>query len=82
MANYFFLILPCLLICLSLSPSLPFSSLPPSFPPSLPPSPTCPPFLSPWQVFTWGCNDEGALGREMDDGEEFNPGVVAKLELE
>ena len=36
--------------------------------------------LSPWQVFTWGCNDEGALGREVDDGEEFSPGVVAKLE--
>ena len=68
-----------LLAHLFLSP--PFSSLPPVLlPASLPPSLPLPLALSPWQVFTWGCNDEGALGREMDDGEEFNPGVVAKLE--
>ena len=32
------------------------------------------------QVFTWGCNDEGALGRTIDEGQEFAPGVVDKLE--
>ena len=59
----------------SLHPSLTcMSSLPPSFPPSLPPSLPLP------QVFTWGCNDEGALGRVTEEGDEFNPKVVEKLE--
>lgn len=31
------------------------------------------------QVFTWGCNDEGALGREIKDGEEYSPGQVEGL---
>ena len=31
-------------------------------------------------MFTWGCNDEGALGRIVEDGDEFKPGVVDKLE--
>jgi len=29
------------------------------------------------QVFTWGCNDEGALGRLVED--EFSPGQVNEL---
>jgi len=29
------------------------------------------------QVFTWGCNDEGALGRTVED--EFMPGQVNDL---
>ena len=29
------------------------------------------------QVFTWGCNDEGALGRTVDD--EYTPGQVNEL---
>ena len=28
------------------------------------------------QVYTWGCNDEGALGRITRDGEEYSPGLV------
>jgi len=28
------------------------------------------------EVYTWGCNDDGALGRVADDGEEFTPGKV------
>ena len=28
------------------------------------------------QVFTWGCNDEGALGR---DGDECDPAIVPSL---
>lgn len=30
------------------------------------------------QLFTWGCNDEGALGRmtSSDDGDEYLPGSV------
>lgn len=31
------------------------------------------------QVFTWGCNDEGALGRETKDGEEYSPGQVLTI---
>jgi regulator of chromosome condensation len=31
------------------------------------------------KVFTWGCNDEGALGRAIEDGQEFTPGLVDKL---
>ena len=35
----------------------------------------------PLQVFTWGCNDESALGRTVkEDGEEFVPGLVGALE--
>lgn len=30
-------------------------------------------------MFTWGCNDEGALGRETRDGEEYSPGQVLSL---
>lgn len=30
-------------------------------------------------MFTWGCNDEGALGREVKDGEEYSPGQVLSL---
>ncbi len=32
------------------------------------------------QVYTWGCNDEGALGRETEEGEEYIPQSVEKLE--
>lgn len=32
------------------------------------------------QVYTWGCNDEGALGRKTAEGEEYQPGVVSSLE--
>ena len=56
----------------SLPPSLPHS-LTHSLPPSLPPSP---PPLSSSQVYTWGCNDEGALGRDADEDEGFFPGLV------
>lgn len=28
------------------------------------------------EVYTWGCNDDGALGRTTADGEEFLPGKV------
>ena len=31
------------------------------------------------QVYTWGCNDEGALGRETKEGDEYVPGRVEKL---
>ena len=31
-----------------------------------------------FQVFTWGCNDEGALGRVVKEGEEFSPGCVVE----
>ena len=30
-------------------------------------------------MFTWGCNDEGALGRETKDGEEYSPELVSSL---
>ena len=30
-------------------------------------------------MFTWGCNDEGALGRETKEGEEYLPGQVLDL---
>ena len=30
-------------------------------------------------MFTWGCNDEGALGRDTKDGEEYTPGQVLTL---
>ena len=30
-------------------------------------------------MFTWGCNDEGALGRETEEGEEYVPGQVPSL---
>lgn len=36
-------------------------------------------FLFYVQVFTWGCNDEGALGRKVKEGEEFSPGCVQGL---
>jgi len=29
------------------------------------------------QVYSWGCNDEGALGRVIAGSEDFCPGVVA-----
>lgn len=50
--------------------SLPFLLLPSSLPPSSPCS----------QVFTWGCNDEGALGRKIEEGGEYIPGMVDKME--
>ena len=31
-------------------------------------------------MFTWGCNDEGALGRKTDDGEEYIPGQTLDLQ--
>ena len=32
------------------------------------------------QVFTWGCNDEGALGRKIEgEGGEYTPGTVEKM---
>ena len=32
------------------------------------------------QVFTWGCNDEGALGRKIEgEGGEYTPGIVEKM---
>ena len=37
----------------------------------------CPP--PPAQVYTWGCNDEGVLGRLTEEGEEYAPGLVEKL---
>ena len=37
----------------------------------------CPPPLG--QVYTWGCNDEGVLGRAAEEGEEYAPGLVEKL---
>ena len=30
-------------------------------------------------MYTWGCNDEGALGRKIGEGEEYDPGMVDKL---
>ena len=39
-----------------------------------------PPPVPPLQVYTWGCNDEGALGRKASDGEEYLPGLVDKLD--
>ena len=39
-----------------------------------------PPTVTPSQVFTWGCNDEGALGRTVgEEGEEFAAGEVERL---
>ena len=32
-----------------------------------------------FQVYTWGCNDEGALGRITNDGEEYSPGLVETI---
>lgn len=34
------------------------------------------------QVYTWGCNDEGGLGRvtSSDNGEEFTAGLVQDME--
>ena len=34
------------------------------------------------QVYTWGCNDEGALGRATSttDGDEFTAGLVKDME--
>ena len=31
------------------------------------------------QVYTWGCNDEGALGHKTEEGEEYIPKLVEKL---
>ena len=45
--------------------------LPSPFPSLFPPPPP--------QVYTWGCNDEGALGRKIGEGEEYDPGMVDKL---
>lgn len=28
------------------------------------------------EVYSFGCNDEGALGRILEDGEEFTPGKI------
>lgn len=33
-----------------------------------------------FQVYAWGCNDEGALGRKSNDSDEFLPGLVDGLE--
>ena len=55
--------------------SPPSLSQPPPPPPSPPPPPPPPPPIH-CQVFTWGCNDEGALGR---DGDEYTPLPVVKL---
>ena len=35
-----------------------------------------------YQVYTWGCNDEGALGRITRDGEEYFPGLVDSISNE
>ena len=32
------------------------------------------------QVYAWGCNDEGALGRDSGESDEFQPGLVDGLE--
>ena len=77
-----FLLSPLFLLPLSFL-SLLLSSLssfsPPSFsPPSPSPSPPSPPSHSS-QVFTWGCNDEGALGRKIEEGGEYTPGMVDKM---
>ncbi len=31
-------------------------------------------------MYTWGCNDEGALGRPTIEGEEYSPGLMVGLE--
>ena len=31
-------------------------------------------------MYTWGCNDEGALGHLTSEGEEYLPGKVDKLD--
>lgn len=36
-------------------------------------------FVFLFQVYTWGCNDEGALGRMTSDGEEYFPGLVESI---
>lgn len=33
-----------------------------------------------FQVYAWGCNDEGALGRKSNDSDECQPGLVDGLE--
>ena len=30
-------------------------------------------------MYTWGCNDEGALGRSINSIDEYTPGVVKRL---
>lgn len=30
-------------------------------------------------MYTWGCNDEGALGRKTGEGDEYMPGRVETL---
>ena len=32
------------------------------------------------QVYAWGCNDEGALGRKSSESDECQPGLVDGLE--
>lgn len=32
------------------------------------------------KVYTWGCNDEGSLGRTTSEGEEYSPGLVSLIE--
>jgi regulator of chromosome condensation len=32
------------------------------------------------QLYSWGCNDNGALGRKTDEGDEYNPGLIEGLE--
>ena len=48
--------------------------------PILAPPLQAPPSSSLVQVYTWGCNDEGALGRKTSEGEEYLPGLVDKLD--
>ena len=31
-------------------------------------------------MYTWGCNDEGALGRKTGDGDEYLPSQVENID--
>lgn len=31
------------------------------------------------KVYTWGCNDEGALGRKTGEEDEYLPGLIERI---
>ena len=31
------------------------------------------------QIYSWGCNDEGALGRSIEKIDEYSPGMVENM---